>query len=459
MLAIFLLIAPCALAVQTLEAGASGETVMVLTRRLCDLGYMAEPVDAYGEEVASAVGDFQTANALERTGIADSATQQLLYSDRAVMRADCMAAFIGKYAGKAYKVGDSGEGVASIQQLLKNLGYYSGAADGAFGEATRRALVEYQRANGLEPAGAADTSTLIRLFESDSVPHDEFILSQCAAKGDSGAKVKSVQARLNALGYFTGDSTGTYGENTERAVALFQASNSLAETGSVDAVTYETLFSDDAVAAAGDGSLHYGAQGDEVFSLQQRLSELGFLDTAPDGSYGRSTETAVMLFCAANGLEISPDATSQVMLVVAQDSAKDASALVNTVKSVDSEIMTDVCGLANAMVGDEFIDTGDRLFPGFEFIRYIFARKGIDVSQPSDIIDRIGEKTYSASDIAPGNIVVLSRDGENAMTLNFTICTGAEVVIYLDAASGTVAAAPLYYLDYSSAYVWNVVDE
>ena len=57
----------CAQAAQVLEDGAAGETVMVLTRRLVELGFISESVDEYDGRVISAIGDFQTANGLERT--------------------------------------------------------------------------------------------------------------------------------------------------------------------------------------------------------------------------------------------------------------------------------------------------------------------------------------------------------------------------------------------------------
>lgn len=47
--------------------------------------------------------------------------------------------------------GDSG--VAAAQERLAREGYYRGAIDGVFGEQTRRALVEFQRAHGLSATG------------------------------------------------------------------------------------------------------------------------------------------------------------------------------------------------------------------------------------------------------------------------------------------------------------------
>lgn len=61
-----------AMAAQVLEDGSSGETVSVLSKRLCDLGYLQEISSEYDETVAQAVSDFQTANDLDVTGLRTS---------------------------------------------------------------------------------------------------------------------------------------------------------------------------------------------------------------------------------------------------------------------------------------------------------------------------------------------------------------------------------------------------
>ena len=57
----------------------------------------------------------------------------------------------------------TGPDVVVLQIKLKELGYLDGRADGIFGKKTEQALVEYQKANGLEPTGKLDRQTLQRL--------------------------------------------------------------------------------------------------------------------------------------------------------------------------------------------------------------------------------------------------------------------------------------------------------
>lgn len=452
---VMMLIAGVCFAAKMLEQGTTGETVTVLTKRLVELGFMTESTDEYSDTVATAVGDFQTANGLSRTGVADVETQLLLHGEDAVTRQAYMAAFIQKYQNAYITAGDKGDSVKALQTALAQLGYYAVNADGVFGEGTRRAVTAYQRANGLEPTGTADASTLIRLYEGESVNREEYVVSQTAAKGDAGANVRSIQDRLRELGYFKGDSTGTYGELTARAVARFQAGNELTQTGTADAATYEALFSESAMAVDGEGALFFGDSGDDVFTLQTQLSELGFFIGTPNGAYGRSTEAAVMLFCAANEFPVSPDATAEVIAALRLGSAQFVDVLAGSVDSVGADTLTDICLTAKEMVGQDFQEDGNELFPGFGFARYVFASNGIAISEPSEIISRIGQKAYSEADIGAGDIVVLGCGDEEAMTLSFSVCVEPSVIAYLDPVTGKVASGNLADMDYVSAYVWD----
>ncbi len=53
--------------------------------------------------------------------------------------------------------------LSRAQARLRNLGYYKGAVDGAFGPATQRAVTMFQSENGLVVTGRLDSQTLQRL--------------------------------------------------------------------------------------------------------------------------------------------------------------------------------------------------------------------------------------------------------------------------------------------------------
>lgn len=57
------------------------------------------------------------------------------------------------------EVGSSGSDVKKVQQKLIGWGYLSGTADGKYGEATRKAVVAFQRKNGLSADGRVGPAT------------------------------------------------------------------------------------------------------------------------------------------------------------------------------------------------------------------------------------------------------------------------------------------------------------
>ncbi len=58
------------------------------------------------------------------------------------------------------KFGSRSEEVRLIQTKLKNWGYYSGQIDGIFGSETKKAVLSFQKKNGLTPDGIAGKKTL-----------------------------------------------------------------------------------------------------------------------------------------------------------------------------------------------------------------------------------------------------------------------------------------------------------
>lgn len=59
-----------------------------------------------------------------------------------------------------YRQGSSGQTVRTIQQKLKNWGYYDGSVDGIFGSQTTAAVKYFQRKNGLTVDGIVGPATL-----------------------------------------------------------------------------------------------------------------------------------------------------------------------------------------------------------------------------------------------------------------------------------------------------------
>ncbi len=87
-----------------------------------------------------------------------------------------------------------------------------------------------------------------------------------------------------------------------RSAAAFAAALLLLFTGAAAEGTEPAAPAAQAQAQSAGGNLRKGSKGDEVTRLQERLQELGYLETKPDGIFGNDTVNAVKAFQRRNGL-------------------------------------------------------------------------------------------------------------------------------------------------------------
>lgn len=71
----------------------------------------------------------------------------------------CLLLVVAPVHAASLRLGDRGSQVTEIQRKLKQWGYYDGNVDGQFGEATQKAVMSFQRKNGLTPDGIVGTAT------------------------------------------------------------------------------------------------------------------------------------------------------------------------------------------------------------------------------------------------------------------------------------------------------------
>ncbi len=170
------------------------------------------------------------------------------------------------------------EQLRRAQQMLIDLGYLTGSADGMLGPHTAEALRAFQARNGLEQTGDLDGATLMALD----------------AMAETVQSAREIQQRLIELNYMGGTADGIFGERSQKALRQFQAMNGLEATGELDDATRTALFSEDAQALP--KRLTGGDRGEKVEALQQRLAQFGFLSGEVDGVYGAQTSAAVSRF-------------------------------------------------------------------------------------------------------------------------------------------------------------------
>ncbi|GAA1966413.1 N-acetylmuramoyl-L-alanine amidase [Amycolatopsis minnesotensis] len=130
-------------------------------------------------------------------------------------------------------------------------------------------------------------------------------------RGDAGADVAEIRSMLSALGLLpsgaaANGSADQFDPFVEQAVRGFQQRRGLITDGVVGPATYRVLRG---------ASYHLGSRplahlmsapvtGDDVFALQERLTELGYDASRPDGVFGASTERALRDFQRDYGLII-----------------------------------------------------------------------------------------------------------------------------------------------------------
>ncbi len=229
------------------------------------------------------------------------------------------------------KEGSSGQNVKSLQQQLKNLGYYTGSVDGVFGAGTTNAVKEFQKVNGLNADGKAGKYTLDKI-KSSTAKKKPTATAKVTAKptakvtatprptatpnltketyfriGDSGKSVSQLQDRLIQLGYLTGTSDGKFDSRTDEAIKAFQKRSGLWDDGVAGPDTQRALYSQGAKkannAVAHIGTLRPGDKNDGVRSMQKELALLGYLKSSQaDGAYGDTTKSAVTHFQRMNNL-------------------------------------------------------------------------------------------------------------------------------------------------------------
>ena len=325
-----------------LKKGSSGRYVRSLQEALIELGFLTGTADGnFGDATEKAVIAFQTKNNYPNTGLMDANIQAFLYSGRPKNSKGEAAAIktISPVPGATMKANCTGALVGELQQMLKNLGYYTDAITNKYDTNTQKAVKAFQKKNGLKADGIAGAETR-NLLESgkglsaDATPTPEPtavptptatpVLPKSTVKsGSTGEDAANVQGRLKELGYYRGNVDGEFGRASVNALKNFQTNNGLTSDGVAGTGTYKVLYSSAAIpftvetptpeviptatptpapTSSNWKTLREGMSGSEVKQLQENLIQLGYLSGKPDGKYGADTTAAVKAFQKANKL-------------------------------------------------------------------------------------------------------------------------------------------------------------
>jgi len=312
-LAVTLAVLSLAQAAQALVAiGDFGSEVTRIQNRLSELGYFTSNTTGYfGDITQNAVIQFQRDNGLVQDGIVGPNTLAVLFgttspSDPTPPVSDRDLIGLG--------VGDRGPGVTTLQNRLRNLGYFTANSTGYFGRITRSAVIRFQQDNFIPATGLVSEETLALLNQRPVTLPSNISLGF----GSTGLAVGAVQRGLQQLGFYRGPITNVFDQGTARAVRNFQVAYGLPPTGRVEGTTQTFLGNWGwGVVVPGTPSvpsfpsnppnsstvLFVGSRGTAVVLLQQRLQQLGYYTGTVDGIFDESTRRAVIRCQRAYGIE------------------------------------------------------------------------------------------------------------------------------------------------------------
>lgn len=220
--------------------GEQSDIVLAAQKRLKELGYLTTTPDGkYGNDTSIAVKQFQSRNDLVVDGFLGPSTREVLNSSSAVPN--------------GLMLGDSGEAVKRVQELLNKYGYISSDnMTGYFGEVTEDAVKSFQKNNGLSADGNVGVMTMTKLTSSDVVK---------AGSTSSGSN-NSGNSNSNSGSSNSNNSGNSSSNNSNNSSSNNNSSNSNSNSGTVSGSVSELI----RVAKSKVGSPYVlGAKGPNAF--------------------------------------------------------------------------------------------------------------------------------------------------------------------------------------------------
>ena len=265
----------------TLRRDSTGSAVRKLQEDLHELDFYDGVISGkYGGLTQEAVRLFQKKHGLDADGIAGPKTLKKIASlmgqstESEIPAIGSILSPVLQNGTTTLRHGMQGDAVEKLQEDLDELGYYTGSVTGKYGNLTKEAVRLFQRDYDLTSDGIAGPKTLAKIksvlsgveeSETDeedkeesanagttvtvkpSVSLDEVSKLNTEVtlrRGSRSGYVTRLQKALTALGYFTDKCDGSYGNNTEEAVKLYQKAKGLTDDGVAGRATLRAINKD-----------------------------------------------------------------------------------------------------------------------------------------------------------------------------------------------------------------------
>lgn len=265
----------------TLRRDSTGNAVRKLQEDLHELDFYGGVISGkYGGLTQEAVRLFQKKHGLDADGIAGPKTLKKIASlmgestESEIPAIGSILSPVLQNGTTTLRHGMQGDAVEKLQEDLDELDYYTGSVTGKYGNLTKEAVRLFQRDYDLTSDGIAGPKTLAKIrsvlsgveeSETDEEDKEESVNTGTTVtvkpsvsldevsklntevtlrRGSRSGYVTRLQKALTALGYFTDKCDGSYGNNTEEAVKLYQKAKGLTDDGVAGRATLRAINKD-----------------------------------------------------------------------------------------------------------------------------------------------------------------------------------------------------------------------
>jgi len=245
----------------TLSEGDKGDLVAEMQTALTEVGnYECEINGIYDSQMKTCVFNFQKAQGIlssetdSGAGVFGEKTRSALDSAIIAQEAEEAAQVAAALPSDALEPGDTGDKVSQLQTNLQQLGYLS-AVTGSYDSATEDAVIAFQISakvlSAKTDSGAGffgpKTKTALKNVLTASLTQPALpenpewkrattyvsytpTFAKQLTLGESGDEVTKLQASLKELGYFSGETTGSFDAATEKALIAFQVAEKVIDS-------------------------------------------------------------------------------------------------------------------------------------------------------------------------------------------------------------------------------------
>lgn len=297
-----------------LKVGSQGEKVKEVQQMLKDLGYFDDEVTGYyGTYTAACVKEFQTDANIEVDGVVGPEFMRAIKSENAP----------SKNGANTSGTPEKDEATAPTEEVTEEV--TEAPTEEATEEVTEAPTEEATEEVTEAPTEEATENSKENVTESSTekateksteapteaptlppTPLEDGVMTYGENDVEGCSEIADMQTRLAELGYYTGEATGVFDDNTLSALHSYFNASELRAEDYITKEQYDVLMSDSAIANEVEGQYSQ----EEIDNVQKLLVKLAYLNKAT-GAYDEATVNAVKTAQANFDMEANGEITDE----------------------------------------------------------------------------------------------------------------------------------------------------